>query len=128
MEALPLLELVKEYNLTKGISSNPNELIFQRIKKGQVLPCNIRVFDSRIGRYCKELGIVRKSMHNLRRTFATILYCNGMPIERLRVIMGHTTTTQTLDYVIDYNADVDDFDSMIGLNAREPEEEERKWI
>lgn len=42
--------------------------------------------------------------------------------------MGHTTTTQTLDYVIDYNADVDDFDSMIGLNAREPEEEERKWI
>ena len=114
-ESLLLLELIKEYNLAKGISCDPNELIFQRIKKGQVLPCNIRVFDSRIGRYCKKLGIVRKSMHDLRRTFATMLYRNGMPIERLRVILGHTTTNQTLEYVIDYNADIDDFDSMNGL-------------
>ena len=59
-----------------------------------------------------------------------MLYRNGMPIEKLHVIMGHTTTKQTLAYIIDYNADVDDYDSMNGLcsNSSVPEADDPEML
>lgn len=93
------------YNEANGIPCDSDDLVFQRKKKGTILPCTPRVFDSRISKYCKQLQIQRKSMHDLRRTFATTLYYGdgihgGMPIDDIRVLMGHTNISQTWEYIV----------------------------
>ncbi|MCR4598525.1 MAG: tyrosine-type recombinase/integrase, partial [Acetatifactor sp.] len=114
-DAIKLLALVKELNTKNGIDCSDNALIFQRIIKGNILPCNIRCFDPRISRYCRELGIERKSMHDMRRTFATLLYRAALAagekrdviLEKLRCLMGHTSVSQTKKYIVDLDENAD---------------------
>lgn len=121
-DALNLLNLVKQLNTIQGIDCSEDALIFQRIKKGKHLPCNIRSFDSRIARYGREMGIERKSMHDMRRSFATLLFRaameNGQDCERvidqLRCIMGHSSSSQTKDYIIDLDKNTDSM-SLVNL-------------
>lgn len=64
---------------------------FERIKEG-----GIRDILSRIGKDC---DIVEISPHKFRRTFATNCIEKGMPIEQLRILMGHESIETTIQYI-----------------------------
>ena len=60
-----------------------------------------RSFNYWLKKYCKEAGVPFKSSHCIRRTFASRLYAEGMPLEEIRVYMGHedTETTKTISTI-----------------------------
>ena len=41
--------------------------------------------------------------HCIRRTFASRLYAEGIPLEEIRVYMGHEDTDTTKVYIYNYN-------------------------
>lgn len=64
--------------------------------------CNHRVFDTLLRNYCKNCNfnhIYRP--HDLRRTYASNMYLNGVSLEFLRRQLGHTTTEMTMKYIRD---------------------------
>ncbi|WP_143321210.1 site-specific integrase [Clostridium sp. HBUAS56010] len=50
-------------------------------------------------RVCEASGLGRKSSHKIRKTFASRLNANGVPIDEIRVLLGHTNTMTTLSYI-----------------------------
>jgi integrase len=77
-------------------------------KYGGSMPdvCN-EVFNRKLKDIAKEAGITKKlTTHVGRHTFATWALCNGVPIERLAKMLGHTKITQTQRYAKVLAADV----------------------
>lgn len=62
-----------------------------------------RSFNYWLKKYCKEAGVPFKSSHCIRRTFASRLYAEGMPLEEIRVYMGHEDTETTKSYIYNFN-------------------------
>lgn len=62
-----------------------------------------RSFNYWLKKYCKEAGVPFKSSHFIRRTFASRLYAEGMPLEEIRVYMGHEDTETTKSYIYNFN-------------------------
>ena len=57
-------------------------------------------------RYCRLMGIDPKSSHKARKTFVSILYDNGVNINTIRQIVGHTDERTTLNnYCFDRSTD-----------------------
>lgn len=50
-------------------------------------------------RVCEAAGIEKKSSHKIRKTFASKLNANGVPIDEIRSLLGHTNTMTTLSYI-----------------------------
>ena len=48
---------------------------------------------------CKKAGLSNKSTHKIRKTFASRLDAGGVPIDEIRVLLGHTDTQTTLGYI-----------------------------
>lgn len=48
--------------------------------------------DHEIRLICKILGIIPKSSHDIRRTYASILDENGVPTALRKKLMGHSLT------------------------------------
>ncbi|MBQ1396337.1 MAG: tyrosine-type recombinase/integrase, partial [Eubacterium sp.] len=48
-------------------------------------------------RYCRMMGIARKSSHKARKTFVSTLIDNGVNINTVRQIVGHTDERTTLN-------------------------------
>ena len=57
-------------------------------------------------RYAEIKGKVIKSTHKLRKTYASRLSARGVPLEHIRVELGHRYLTSTMDYI--YNPLTDD--------------------
>lgn len=98
-EAKDLFKKIQELNAASGYGTSSDEFIFQRTYHREKCVCTPRVFDTKIASYCKQIGIQRKSLHDIRRTFATNLYYNGMNIKQLQKLMGHSTLEQTMSYI-----------------------------
>lgn len=62
-----------------------------------------RSFNYWLEKYCRDAGITFKSSHCIRRTFASRLYAEGMPLEEISVYMGHENTDTTKGYIYNYN-------------------------
>ena len=60
--------------------------------------CDMRTIQSRFQRLTGELGIDGAHIHTLRHTYATRCLENGMGIETLSALLGHSTATVTLRY------------------------------
>lgn len=110
-EAVSLFGLILSYNQDNNIPCGKDDFIFLRIKKGELLTATHRCFESRIKRYCKQLGIMPKSQHDMRRTFATMLYYNGWKEKDIQKLMGHESVQQTQAY-IKYKSDESIFEKM----------------
>lgn len=50
-------------------------------------------------RVCEAARVERKSSHKIRKTFASKLNANGVPIDEIRSLLGHTNTMTTLGYI-----------------------------
>ena len=61
----------------------------------------IREIDNRIRKCCRNAGIEVKSAHDIRRTVASEMHMNGVPIELIRDYLGHKDIKTTWDYIYD---------------------------
>ena len=99
-ELSKVLEKVKKLNQEKGLPTGPDDFVFLRRRKGEIKECTCRCFESRLKKYCKKAGMeTLKSQHDIRRTFATMLYYDGMPKKSIQKYMGHSSLKQTEDYI-----------------------------
>ncbi len=62
-----------------------------------------RSFNYWLEKYCRDAGVKFKSSHCIRRTFASRLYAEGMPLEEISVYMGHEDIDTTKGYIYNYN-------------------------
>ena len=60
--------------------------------------CDMRTIQTRFQRLTRELGIDGAHIHTLHHTYATRCLENGMGIETLSALLGHSTATVTLRY------------------------------
>jgi integrase len=61
-----------------------------------------RSFNYWLEKYCREAGVPFKSSHCIRRTFASRLYAEAMPLEEISVYMGHKDIETTKGYIYNY--------------------------
>lgn len=91
--AYSVLELIKKINLKNGVTSDflfwDNQLN-QRIKS--------RAFDKKIRRICSAVEIPVRSMHKLRKTYASILLANGVEEKIAQKQMRHKDPSVTHKY------------------------------
>lgn len=57
-----------------------------------------RVFDSRLRRLCRSIGLPEYSMHDIRRTFASYMLDSGVPEPFVQHQMGHSDIRTTRSY------------------------------
>ena len=62
-----------------------------------------RSFNYWLEKYCRDAGITFKSSHGIRRTFASRLYAEAIPLEKISVYMGHEDTDTMKGYIYNYN-------------------------
>lgn len=61
----------------------------------------IREIDNRIRKICNHAGIIpAKSAHDIRRTVATQMHMNGVPIQIIKEYLGHSDTQTTWGYIV----------------------------
>lgn len=61
----------------------------------------IREIDNRIRKLCSQAGITPvKSAHDIRRTVATQMYMQGIPIRIIQEFLGHSDTKTTWGYIV----------------------------
>lgn len=89
-KAIEILEVVKSTG-----HFEQDDFIFRR--GGERL--NTRQISYVLKKYAKDKGIVRKSSHKIRKTYASMLMSNGVPIDEIRKLLGHTDLDTTLEYL-----------------------------
>lgn len=85
-----------------------NEYLFMR--NGEQLIGN--TFNEELEKICKKLNIKYRSSHQLRFTVATMLFQGGMPINKLSVLLGHSTVAMTWHYIRQQTPDDADLELM----------------
>lgn len=50
-------------------------------------------------KYAERQGVATKSSHKIRKTYASILNANGVPLDCIREMLGHCSLSTTLGYV-----------------------------
>lgn len=50
-------------------------------------------------KYAERIGESTKSTHKIRKTYASLLNANGVPIDEIRTQLGHSEMTTTLSYL-----------------------------
>lgn len=73
-------------NVNKGYGYFKQDFIFCD-EKGRT---KIREIDNRIRKHCNKADIEVKSAHDFRRTVASELFNNGVPVEIIRNYLGHS--------------------------------------
>lgn len=63
----------------------------------------IRAIDNLIRKACNHAGIEVKSAHDIRRTVASEMFNNGIPVEIIRNFLGHSDIKTTYGYILDNN-------------------------
>jgi len=81
--------------LEKKLESGGSEFVFPRACKYDLLGKIRRLFKTA----CVEAGIDCLRFHDLRHTVGTRLGEEGMPLQTIAKLLGHTTTRMTERYV-----------------------------
>lgn len=77
-------------------SLNPTgKLLFMHNSK----PLTTDTFNSRLKKYCDEIGIEYLSSHKIRFTSASMLYDASVKPIDLQPLLGHSTLTMTEHYI-----------------------------
>jgi integrase len=119
--AIPMSKGVRAV-LEKRFKEAKSNLVFPDSEGGLI---RYRLRD-RLVRVCKEIGADRiTELHSLRRTFATIARKNGIKMETLQEILGHTSITTTIDLYAKYT-DEEGKAEMLKLDGVFELEEQRR--
>lgn len=104
-----LLTDVAKDIIRKARELNPDgEFIFERI--GERLTA--RAVTYWLSKYCRDAGITYKSPHCTRRTTASRLSTEGMPLDKIRDILGQVDERTTLGYIYNPNTEQENLDIM----------------
>ena len=102
-EVISLVDEIRKMNQSLDYPTEDSDYLFWRKNKETKFHldmCNHRVFDTLLRNYCKECNFnYVYSPHDLRRTYASNLYLNGVSLEFIRRQLGHTTTEMTMKYI-----------------------------
>lgn len=61
-------------------------------------------------KYAQAQGIRTKSTHKMRKTFASLLNANGVPLDCIREVLGHNSLSTTLGYIYNPLTDAETYD------------------
>ena len=105
---ISLTDVAKEI-IRKARELNPDgEFIFER--NGERLTA--RAVTYWLSKYCRDAGITYKSPHCTRRTTASRLCMEGMPLDKIRDILGQVDESTTLSYIYNPNTEQENLDIM----------------
>lgn len=105
---IPLTDKANEI-ISKAKELNPDgEFIFER--DGERLTA--RAVTYWLSKYCRDAGITYKSPHCTRRTTASRLSNAGMPLDKIRDILGQVDEKTTLGYIYNPNTEQENLDIM----------------
>ncbi|MBO4846372.1 MAG: tyrosine-type recombinase/integrase [Lachnospiraceae bacterium] len=81
-------------DITTSVTNNIfTEWLFYSIKEKDKI--HDRALDLRLEKYCKQIGIPRKSMHKIRATYVSLLRDAGLTFESIAEQVGHKSTITT---------------------------------
>lgn len=105
---ISLTDVAKDI-IRKAKELNPEgEFIFER--NGEQLIA--RAVTYWLSKYCRDAGITYKSPHCTRRTTASRLSTEGMPLDKIRDILGQVDERTTLSYIYNPNTEQENLDIM----------------
>lgn len=110
--AKEIIARVQEINKKYGYSCNG--LLFSR--KGTLLSPD--TIDAQIKRGCEYIGIPVKTMHKIRKTYASNLLHNGVNVSIVKDMLGHADETTTIKHYI-FNIEEESETDSIVLGALE---------
>ena len=108
--AKEIIKRVKQINIEYGYGYK--DLLFCR--DGKCL--HPTAIDAQIKHGCNAIGIPVKTMHKIRKTYASTLLHNGVNISIVKDLLGHADETTTLKHYI-FNTEEDSETNNIVLNA-----------
>ncbi len=85
---------LKQHSFFKKIDRN-GEYIF--IREGSRITARQVAYV--LEKYAERQGVSVKSTHKMRKTFASNLNANGVPIDCIRELLGHNSLNTTLGYI-----------------------------
>lgn len=65
-------------------------------------------------KYARYMGVPLKSSHKLRKTYASTLNANGVPLDCIREMLGHSSLNTTLGYIYNPLTEQETFDLVAG--------------
>lgn len=105
--AKDIIARVLEINNKYGFSCNG--LLFSR--KGTLLSPD--TIDAQIKRGCEYIGIPVKTMHKIRKTYASTLLHNGVNVSIVKDMLGHADETTTLKHYIFNTEEESETDNIV---------------
>lgn len=121
---IPLTDLAKEYvnrilHINKTFGLNYEDYLFVS-KNGDIYTED--ALSGQLKRACQRIKIPIRRPHKIRKTYASILYQNGVPITIISKLLGHADETTTLKHYI-YNINNDQQSDEIVLKALQNQSE-----
>lgn len=113
-----IIERVEEINKEYGYRYK--DFIF--VRDGKCL--NPDTVDAQVKRGCEYIGIPVKTMHKIRKTFASTLLHNGVNISIVKDMLGHADESTTLKHYIFNIEDNSETDDIV-LKALEGDEQKK---
>ncbi len=105
---IALTDVAKEI-IRKARELNPEgEFIFER--NGERLTA--RAVTYWLSKYCRDAGVTYKSPHCTRRTTASRLSTAGMPLDKIRDMLGQVDEKTTLGYIYNPNTEQENLNIM----------------
>jgi integrase len=85
-------------DLKELIALDPNReyLFYNFLKKRRLTKDDVKLFYRRLS---KKTGIDHIHSHRFRKTFASLLAENGMPVDIIQKLIGHSRITTTMIYI-----------------------------
>lgn len=99
----------KAWEILKRIEQE-NEYIF--VRNGERIT-SIRIATI-LRKYAHAMGVPLKSSHKMRKTYASTLNANGVPLDCIREMLGHTNLNTTLSYIYNPLTEEETFDLIAG--------------
>ncbi len=115
-EAKRIIERVKTINDEYGYSYGD----FLFVKNGKCMSPD--AIDTQVKRGCEYIGIPVKTMHKIRKTYASTLLHNGVNLSIVKDMLGHADEATTLKHYI-FNVEGDNETDDIVLAALERKEQ-----
>ena len=90
-KAIAILDLIASTNPT----TDPEGFIFTR--DGERITA--RQINYVLEKYAERNGLQTKSSHKMRKTYASNLNANGVPVDEIRELLGHSNLSTTMGYL-----------------------------
>lgn len=79
--------------------------------------------DTQLRRGCQYVGIPVRTPHKIRKTYASILFNKGIPLDRIRYLLGHADEATTMKFYV-FSRMEDDEETESVISALEENSEE----